>query len=204
MFVMKGLDANQQKAVLDGALKLFEKHHLRDITLEMLTKQTGVASFDIVRHYHSSENILKCVLERELELMAAAAQAPELRMPGETLNDELRLLAGVILDQYRKRTPFLSKMLNETMLNPQVGALFYGTFIVQGRLLFMEFLKVRKEGGELGEGVDVEAAAAMFLASLTGMFMMHEIFGGKQVETFDDERALDAMCGTFLRGVLKR
>jgi AcrR family transcriptional regulator len=204
MFVMKGLDANQQKAVLDGALKLFEKHHLRDITLEMLTKQTGVASFDIVRHYHSSENILKCVLERELELMAAAAQAPELRMPGETLNDELRLLAGVILDQYRKRTPFLSKMLNETMLNPQVGALFYGTFIVQGRLLFMEFLKMRKEGGELSDGVDVEAAAAMFLASLTGMFMMHEIFGGKQVETFDDERALDAMCGTFLRGVLKR
>jgi AcrR family transcriptional regulator len=204
MFVMKGLDANQQKAVLDGALKLFEKHHLRDITLEMLTKQTGVASFDIVRHYHSSENILKCVLERELELMAAAAQAPELRMPGETLNDELRLLAGVILDQYRKRTPFLSKMLNETMLNPQVGALFYGTFIVQGRLLFMEFLKVRKEAGELGEGVDVEAASAMFLASLTGMFMMHEIFGGKQVEAFDDERALDAMCGTFLRGVLKR
>jgi hypothetical protein len=136
--------------------------------------------------------------------MAAAAQAPELRMPGETLNDELRLLAGVILDQYRKRTPFLSKMLNETMLNPQVGALFYGTFIVQGRLLFMEFLKMRKEGGELSDGVDVEAAAAMFLASLTGMFMMHEIFGGKQVETFDDERALDAMCGTFLRGVLKR
>jgi len=88
---MKGLDANQQRAVLDGAMQLFEKHHLRDITLDMLTKQTGVASFDIVRHYHSSENILKCVLERELELMAAAAQSPELRMPGETLNDELRL-----------------------------------------------------------------------------------------------------------------
>jgi hypothetical protein len=110
----------------------------------------------------------------------------------------------VILDQYRKRTPFLSKMLNETMQNPQVGALFYGTFIVQGRLLFTEFLKVRKESGELGDGVDVEAASAMFLASLTGMFTMHEIFGGKQVEAFDDERALDVMCNTFLRGVLKR
>jgi AcrR family transcriptional regulator len=201
---MRGLDPDQQAAVLDGAMKLFEKHELRDITLDMLTKQTGVASFDIVRHYHSSENILKCVLERELELMAAAAQEPELRMPGETLSDELRLLAGVILDQYRKRTSFLSKMLNETIRNPQVGGLFYGTFIVQGRLLFTEFLKVRKDRGELSDWVDVEAAAAMFLASLTGMFMMHEIFGGKQVEPFDDERALDAMCGTFLGGVLKR
>lgn len=201
---MKGLDPNQQAAVLDGAIQLFEKHDLRDITLDMLTKLTGVPSFDIVRHYHSSENILKCVLERELELMAAAAQAPELRMPGETLNDELRLLSGVILDQYRQRTPFLSKLLNEAIRNPQVGGLFYGTFIVQGRLLFTEFLRMRMERRELSDGVDVEAASAMFLASLTGMFMMHDIFGGKQVESFDDERALDTMCGTFLRGVLKR
>jgi AcrR family transcriptional regulator len=198
------LDPNQQAAVLDGAMQLFEKHDLRDITLDMLTKVSGVPSFDIVRHYHSSENILKRVLERELELMAAAAQEPELRMPGETLNDELRLLAGVILDQYRKRTAFLSKMLNETMRNPKVGGLFYGTFIVQGRLLFTEFLRVRKEHGELSDGVDVEAAAAMFLASLTGMFVTHQIFGGKHVEPFDDERALDAMCSTFLRGVLRR
>jgi len=201
---MKGLDSNQQAAVLDGAIQLFEKHDLADITLDMLTKRTGVAAFDIVRHYHSSENILKCVLERELELMAAAAQAPELRMPGETLNDELRLLAGVILDQYRKRTPFLSKLLNESIRNPQVGGLFYSTFIVQGRLLFAEFLKVRLERHELRDGVDVEASAAMFLASLTGMYMMHDIFGGVQVETFDDDRALDTMCGTFLGGVLKR
>jgi AcrR family transcriptional regulator len=201
---MKGLDANQQRAVLDGAMKLFEKHNLSDITLDMLTKQTGVAAFDIVRHYQSSENILKCVLERELELMAAAAQAPELRMPGETLRDELRVLAGVIFDQYRKRTSFLTKLLNETIGNPQVGGLFYGTFIVQGRLLFTEFLKVRKERGELNEDLDAEAASAMFLASLTGMFMMHDIFGGKKVENLDEDRALDAMCGTFLHGVLKR
>jgi AcrR family transcriptional regulator len=201
---MKGLDSNQQAAVLDGAIRLFEKHDLSDITLDMLTKASGVPSFDIVRHYHSSENILKSVLERELELMAAAAQVPELRMPGENLNDELRLLAGVILDQYRKRTPFLSKMLNEAIGDPKVGGLFYSTFIVQGRLLFAEFLNMRKERHELTDAVDVEAAAAMFLASLTGMFMMHDIFGGKHVETFDDDRALDTMCGTFLRGVLKR
>jgi AcrR family transcriptional regulator len=201
---MKDFDARKQQAVLDGAMRLFEEQRLSDITLDKLTKLTGVASFDIVLHYHSSENILKCVLERELELMAAAAQAPELRMPGETLKDELRLLAGVILDQYRKRVSFLSKMLSETINNPRVGGLFYGTFIVQGRLLFTEFLKVRSERGELSDGVDIEAAAAMFLASLTGTFMMHEIFGGKQVETLDDERVLDAMCGIFLRGVTKR
>ena len=197
------LDSEQQRAVLDGAMQLFAKHDLSEITLDKLTRLTGIPSFNIVRHYHSSENILKAVLERELELMAAAAQEPELRMPGETLADELHVLAGVILDQYRRRIPFLSRMLSEAIKSPQVGALFYGAFIVQGRLLFTEFLRLRKERGEIREEIDIEAAAAVFLASLTGMLTMHEIFGGKHVEPMDDERVLAQMCDTFMHGVTK-
>jgi AcrR family transcriptional regulator len=200
---MKPMDAERQKAVLDHAMHLFAKEELRDITLDKLSKASGVAAFDIVRHFHSSENILKAVLERELELMAAAAQAPELRMPGETLEDELHILAGVILDQYRRRIPFLGKLLSEAMQDPRVGGLFYGTFIVQGRLLFTEFLRVRKQFGELRGDVDIEAAAAMFLASLTGILLMHELFGGKEVETLDDDRVLRQMCDTFLHGIAR-
>ncbi|HVV47440.1 MAG TPA: TetR/AcrR family transcriptional regulator C-terminal domain-containing protein [Bryobacteraceae bacterium] len=200
---MRPMDAERQKAVLDHAMQLFAKEDLRDITLDKLSKACGVAAFDIVRHFHSSENILKAVLERELELMAAAAQDPQLRMPGETLADELHILAGVILDQYRRRLPFLGKLLSEAMRDPKVGALFYSTFIVQGRLLFTEFLRIRKQFGEVRDDVDVEAAAAMFLASLTGILLMHELFGGKDVEVLDDERVLRQMCDTFLHGVTK-
>jgi AcrR family transcriptional regulator len=201
---MKPMDSERQRAVLDTAMQLFAKEELKDITLDKLTRASGVPAFDIIRQFHSSENILKAVLERELELMAAAAQAPELRMPGETLGDELHILAGVILDQYRRRIPFLGKLLTESMRDPKVGALFYGTFIVQGRLLFTEFLRVRKQFGELREDVDVEAAAAMFLAALTGILLMHELFGGKQVEVLDDDRVLRQMCDTFLHGVVRK
>jgi len=201
---MSGFDADKHRAVLDAAMRLFEKCELKDISLDNLTKASGIPAFDILREYHSSDNILKAVLERELELMAAAAQIPELRMPGETFGDELHVLAGVILDQYRKRSDFLAKILNEAMHNPDVGALFYRTFVVQGRLLFTEFLSVRKERNELRDDVDVEAAAAMFLASLTGTFIMHEVFGGRKVEPLDDERVLNEMCNTFLRGVMRK
>jgi AcrR family transcriptional regulator len=201
---MSAFDADKHRAVLDSAMRLFEQYDLKDISLDKLTKASGIPAFDILREYHSSDNILKAVLERELELMAAAAQIPELRMPGETFGDELHVLAGVILDQYRKRSDFLAKILNEAMRNPEVGALFYRTFVVQGRLLFTEFLSVRKERNELREDVDVEAAAAMFLASLTGTFIMHEVFGGRKVEPLDDERVLSEMCNTFLRGVMRK
>lgn len=201
---MMSLDAERQKAVLDAAMQLFAKLELNDISLEMVTRASGVGAFDIIRHYQSSENILRAVLERELELMAAASQEPELRMPGETLKDELHLLAGVILDQYRRRVPFLTKLLTEAMRDPRVGALFYSTFIKQGRLLFTQFLQVRMEHGELREDVDVEAAAAIFLAALTGILMSHEMFGGKEVEVLDDERILHEMCDSFLRGIAKQ
>ena len=108
---MKPLDSEQQRAVLDGAMRLFETHALKDITLDTLSRASGVAAFNIVRHYHSSDNILQAVLERELGLMAGAAQPPDLRMPGETLEDELRILAGVIVDQYRRRLPFLAQLI---------------------------------------------------------------------------------------------
>lgn len=200
---MKSLDPERNRAVLDGAMHLFEKHPLRDITLDKLAKVSGVNSFDILRHFQSSDNILRAVLERELELMAAAAQAPELRMPGETIEDELQVLAGIILDQYRKRAGFMGKLVEEALSDRKVGALYYATFVVQGRLLFAEFLRVRQEFGELRDGVDIEAASAIFLASLIGSVMTFELFGGKEVETLDEERLLRQMCSNFLRGISK-
>ena len=66
------LTPEQQTRVLDTAIDLFAKKNLDDITLDHVTKASGVSAFDIVRHYHSKENILAAVLERELELMSSA------------------------------------------------------------------------------------------------------------------------------------
>jgi AcrR family transcriptional regulator len=187
--------------VLDGAVQLFAGSDVDNIELDHLSRASGISAFNIVRHYQSRENIVAAVLERELELMAAAAHAPELRMPGETLKDELHVLARVILQEYRRRLPFLGRLLAQGMNNPAVGALFYRTFIVQGRKLFTEFLNERKRLGELREEIDVEATAAIFLAALTSPLLMVELFGGKQVETLDDDRLLAAISDTFLNGV---
>jgi AcrR family transcriptional regulator len=201
---MNTLSAEQQKKVLDGAVHLFTHHESKDISLEQLARRCGVSALDIVRHYQSREAILSAVLERELELMAAAAHRPEFRMPGETLGDELHILGEVILQEYRARMPFLGKLFTEAMRNPEVGALFYRTFIRQGRLLFTEFLNERKRLGELREAVDIEAAAAIFLAALTGPLLLNELYGGQHVEPLDDERLLGQISEIFLQGVQRK
>ncbi len=195
------MTAEQQRLVLDAAVKLATSQELATITLDQLTKISGVSSFDIIRHYQSKENILKAVLERELELIAGSVPAPELRFPGETLKDELQVLARIMLQEYRARLPFLGKILTEAARNPQVGELFYRTFIQQGRLLFAEFLNVRKELGELRADLDTEVSGAMFLSALTFILLVVELYGGQQVEPLDDERLVREMTDLFLRGV---
>jgi AcrR family transcriptional regulator len=195
------LTPEQQRGVLDGAVKLISTQELSSITLEALSKTCGVPAFDIVRQYHSKENILQAVLERELELIAGAVPSPELRFPGETLKDEIEVLAKVMLGEYRSRLRFMGKMLSEAMKNPEVGAIFYKTFIEQGRLLFTEFLNTRKVLGELRNDADIEAAAAMFLSALTFILLVVELFGGDKVEPLDDERLVREMTDVFLRGV---
>ena len=185
-------------------MQLASSQGLGDITLEQLTRASGVPAFDIIRHYQSKENILAAVLERELELMAGSVPTPELRFPNETLRDELQVLSKIMLQEYRRRLPFLGKLLIEAIQNPEVGSLFYRKFIQQGRLLFAEFLNIRKQRGELREDVDVEAAAAMFISALSGILLVVELFGGEQVEPLDEERVVRELTTVFLHGIVER
>ena len=195
------LSVEQQKMVLDGVVELASSRELSSITLDDLTRSSGVAEFDIVRHYHSKEKILAAVLERELELIAGSVPAPELRFTGETLQGEIEVIAKIMLGEYRSRLPFLARLLTEAMKSAEVAAMFYRTFIVQGRLLFTEFLNVRKRLGELREDLDVEASAAYFLSALTFILLVTELFGGKQVESLDEARLVRSMSDVFLNGV---
>jgi AcrR family transcriptional regulator len=197
------LTPEQQRHVLDSVLQLASAQGLGEITLEQLTRASGVPAFDIIRHYQSKENILAAVLERELDLIAGAVPSPELRFPTETLKDELQILAKIMLQEYRARLPFLGKLLAEALQNPEVGVLFYRKFIQQGRLLFAEFLNIRKQRGELRQDVDVEAAAAMFISALSGILLVVELFGGRQVEPLDEERVVRELTTVFLHGILE-
>ncbi|MEZ5400201.1 MAG: TetR/AcrR family transcriptional regulator [Bryobacteraceae bacterium] len=197
------MNSSDRNRVLDAALELVGGRELGAITLDDLSTAAGVSAFGIVREFQSKENILKAVLERELELMAAAAHDPELRLPGETLRDELITMANVILDEYRRRLPLLSRLLTAAMQDPEAGALFYRTFIVQGRQLFAGFLETRVRVGELRPDLDVEAASAMFLSSLTGALLMVELFGGKTVEDLDDSRLVQRTADIFLKGAAR-
>ncbi len=197
------LDPRQRKAVLDAALEVFSETGLRGLQLDFVAARSGIEMDRVLAEFGRVEKLIETVLERELQLIAGSVTVPELRFPGETLRDELAVLARTILEEYRSNLRFLSRVLGEAMIHPELGVLFYRCFILRGRELFSEFLRDRKDRGELRSDLDVEAAAAFFLSALTFSLLLLEVFGGKSVETVPDDRLIGMMSDLFLNGVLE-
>jgi AcrR family transcriptional regulator len=196
------LNSEQQRVVLDAALSVISKGGFTATIVEKVAVRCAIAAPRIFLHFGGTEKLLEAILERQLELISGSAAVPELRFPGETVRDELQGLGRIIIEVFRKHLGVLRAMLAEALRSPEFAEVFYRTFILRGRKLFVEFLEERKQRGELRADLDVDTAAAEYLTSLIMSLILVEVFGGKSVETLDDEKLVSGMTELFLRGVL--
>jgi AcrR family transcriptional regulator len=196
------LTSEQQRVVLDAALSVISRGGFTATIVEKIAEKCAIGAQRIFLHFGGTEKLLEAILDRQLELISGSAAAPELRFPGETLRDELQGLGRIILEVFRKHLGVLRAMLAEAIRSPEFAEVFYRTFILRGRKLFVEFLEERKQRGELRGDLDVDTAAAEYLTSLIMSLLLVEVFGGKSVENIDDERLVTGMTDLFLRGVL--
>jgi AcrR family transcriptional regulator len=199
-----GLNSDQQKVVLEAALSVLSKGGLTANIVEKVAERCAIAAPRIFLHFGGTQKLLEAILQRQLELIAGSVAVPELRFPGETLQDELQGLARIILEVCRNHLGVLRAMLAEALRSPEFAVVFYRTFILGGRRLFVEFLEERIGRGEIRSRLDVDAAAASYLSSLIMSLILLELFGGKSVEQFEDERLAREMTDLFLNGVLPR
>ncbi len=200
----QGLDFEEQTRVLDATFALLGQGGLSADFIDKVAAQVGIDSRRIFLHYGGANRLLQALMERELEVIAGSVPAPELRFPGETVQDELEVMARILIDECRAHVGFLRALLIEAVRNEDFAQVFYRTFILRGRTLFTEFLNIRKTRGELRDDIDIEAAAAFFLSALIFSLLVLEVFGGKAVEKVDDSRMIRGMSDLFLKGALAR
>lgn len=200
----QGLSFEEQTRVLDATFALLAEGGLKADFGDTVAVRAGIDSRRIYLHYGGANRLLQALMERELEVIAGSVPAPELRFPGETVQDELKVMARILIDECRAHIGFLRALLVEAIRNEDFAQVFYRTFILRGRKLFTEFLNIRKSRGELREDIDIEAAAAFFLSALIFSLLVLEVFGGKEVEKIDDSRMIHGMSDLFLKGALVR
>jgi AcrR family transcriptional regulator len=193
----------QQSSVLEAAVQVLGEKGLDASFIDLVAQQAEVSPASIFVHFGGPTGLIDGLLDKELQIMAGSVPSPELRFPGETLEDELKLLSRIIVEEYRKNMLFMRTMLVEAIRNPEFATVFYRTFILKGRKLFTDFLETRRGVGELREDLDIEAASAFFLCALTFSLLLLEMMQGKTVEQIEDNRLIEGMSDLFLRGVLK-
>ena len=197
------LDLEQQFLVLEAAIQVLGTSGLHASFIDLVADQAGFSAESIFVHFGGPKGLIEGLLEKELQIMAGSVPSPALRFPGETLEDELKLLSRIIVEEYRRNMLFMRTMLVEALRNPEFAAVFYRTFVLKGRTLFTDFLETRRQVGELRGDLDVEAASAFFLCSLTFSVLLLEMMEGKTVEHIEDDRLIEGMSDLFLHGVLK-
>jgi AcrR family transcriptional regulator len=196
------LNSQQQRQVLDAALSVISRGGFTATIVEKVAERCAIAAPRIFLHFGGTEKLLEAILERQLELISGSAAVPELRFPGETLQDELQGLGRIIIEVFRNHLGVLRAMLAEALRSQEFAEVFYRTFILRGRKLCDDWLEERKKRGELRADLDLDMASAMYLVSLIMPLLLLEVFGGKTVESVDDERLVNNMTDLFLRGVL--
>ncbi len=196
------LNTEQQRVVLDAALSVISRGGFTATLVEKIAEKCAITAPRIFLHFGGTERLLEAILERQLDLIAGSATVPELRFPGETLRDELLGLGRIIMEVFRDHLGVLRAMLAEALRSQEFAEVFYRTFILRGRKLCDEFLEERKKRGELRADLDIDMASAMYLVSLIMPLLLLEVFGGKSVETVDDETLVSKMTELFLRGAL--
>lgn len=196
------LSLEDESRILDVTFQLLAEGGLQADFVDKVAERSGIEARRIYLHFGGANLLLQSLMERELEIIAGSVPAPELRFPGETVQDELEVMARILLDECRSHIGFLRALLVEAIRNPDFSQVFYRTFILRGRTLFTEFLNIRKSRGELREDIDIEAAAAFFLSALIFSLLVLEVFGGKEVEQVDDVRMVRGMSDLFLHGAL--
>jgi AcrR family transcriptional regulator len=196
------LNSEQQRLVLDSALSVISRGGFTATIVEKVAERCAIAAPRIFLHFGGTEKLLEAILERQLELISGSAAVPELRFPGETLQDELQSLGRIIIEVFRSHLGVLRAMLAEALRSQEFAEVFYRTFILRGRRLCDDWLEERKKRGELRADLDIDMASAMYLVSLIMPLLLLEVFGGKTVESVDDERLVSNMTDLFLRGVL--
>ncbi len=198
----EALNSEQQRQVLDAALTVISKGGFTATIVEKVAERCAIAAPRIFLHFGGTEKLIEAILERQLELISGSAAVPELRFPGETVRDELLGLGRIIMEVFRNHLGVLRAMLAEALRSQEFAEVFYRTFILRGRRLCDEFLEERKRRGELRADLDVDMASAMYLVSLIMPLLLLEVFGGKAVESIDDETLVGNMTDLFLRGAL--
>ncbi|THV32002.1 TetR/AcrR family transcriptional regulator [Glycomyces paridis] len=170
------------QSILEAALDLIAEHGtIADVSVEAVAERSGVSKATIYRRWSSKEELIATAVE------AIKAPIPA-TMPRTSLRDDLVHIGNNMRKTFGPRDRKVFKCMMTAVKEPEYKRQ-HDRMVEHRRLFVRDTFAHWAERGELGDGVDLDLAVAMFISPLLTIFVYShypELNVGGTVERFVD------------------
>ncbi len=189
----------RRQQILDVATELFARQGFQGTTTRQIAQLAHVNEAIIFRHFATKEELYWAVIEHQIQVRAGRARLESQLAGGGSDREKLIALA----EEWLNRDVTLSRLLLFSALeNHQLSHRFFRVYVAQFFDVLADYIRHGIEQGRY-RSVDPLLAARAFVGMLIYHFQIQELFGGKDVQTFDAHNVAETMVDVWLRGMEK-
>lgn len=192
--------ADRREQILDVASSLFAEQGFRGTTTRVIADRAAVTEALIFRHFPSKEELYWSVLERKINSAGARERMAEVLQAG---GDDLAVLSRLALQvlERRAKDSTLSRLLIFSALERhELSQRFYRNYVADYFEVLANFVRMGIAAGRFRE-MDPLLAARAFLGMVVYHSWIQELYGGKEIQQFDNEVVSRTLATIWLQGM---
>jgi AcrR family transcriptional regulator len=193
----------RRRQILEVATQLFASQGFGGTTTRQIAELARVNEALIFRHCPSKDDLYWAVLEHKCE-QGQARQLIAASLARQTPPEEALAEIAQTFFRLRQEDSTLGRLLLFSALERHsLSQRFFRTHIADLYDCLAQYIRKRIKAGDFRE-MDPLLAARSFWGMVVYHFLMQELFGGKQYQEIDIDRASRVIADVWLEGMLPR
>ncbi|HLQ77900.1 MAG TPA: TetR/AcrR family transcriptional regulator [Terriglobia bacterium] len=189
----------KRQDIIKAAIEVFAKNGFRGTTTRDLAAHAEVNEAIIFRHFNTKQELYRAILEQKVS-QGMDSRWEEARQLAESGDDQkfLELFGHQFLARHEEDSTFMRLLIFSALEGHELSEMFLRS--LAGRDPLGAYMQRRMDAGAFRK-MDPHLAARAFLGMFVAYIQMQEIFGQKNVKTFDRNEVVQTFVSIFLTGM---
>ena len=192
--------ADRREQILNAASALFAQQGFRGTTTRLIADRAAINEAIIFRHFPSKEELYWSVLERKINSAGARERMREVLQAGGDDLQVLSRLAFQVLERRAKDQTLSRLLLFSALEKHELSERFFRNYVADYFDVLAQFVRQGIAAGRFRQ-VDPLLAARAFLGMVVYHSWIQELYGGKQIQDFDNQEVSRTVAGIWLQGM---
>lgn len=191
----------RRNQIIEITMKLFSKKGFKGTTIKDIAKKASINESILYRHFKTKEKLYEAIIN-------TACSEKEKPIISKELIDKtddhviFKDIALEIMNRLEKNQTFTRLFLFSSLEGYKLSDMFFKTRILKSFNNLADYLQKKMDDGAMKK-MNPKLAARGFIGMLIYYILVQEIYGGKKIETFNNEEVADVFVGIFLKGMEK-